>query len=299
MRVIKLFKRHHRFSLRTSLRLFSALLAGGVSTASTGVATAVHASTVTVKKGDTVSGIAKDHNVPVSDVIKDNHLDPKATIHPNQQLTINDVPDTYTVKKGDTVSGIANHFGLKTADVLNWNNLSWNNATILVGQKLNLKDNNQQNQATSSQSTNNATSNQTVAPQGTNNNSNAVPVGDTVSQKAVSLALQYAHMGIPYVWGGTTPSGFDCSGLTQYIYRQLGVNINRTAADQVANTTTKAVSQAQPGDLLFWQNSTGVYHVAIYIGNNQYVAAPTFGQNVQVQTISQYFAPSFAGSINR
>ncbi|QDR73620.1 DUF1175 family protein (plasmid) [Limosilactobacillus reuteri] len=261
-----------------------------------GTAVAANASTVTVNSGDTVSKIAKDNGVTTDSIIKANNLDSKGTIKVNQQLKITDVPDTYTVQKGDTVSEVAQNYDLDTDKVLELNNLSWDNSTILVGQTLQLKDNS--NADASNQSSQQAQVTPSTQTQ-SNTATTAKPVGDTVSQKAVSLALQYSQMNIPYVWGGTSTSGFDCSGLTQYIYNQLGVHLNRTAAAQVSNTTTKSVSQAQPGDLLFWQNaSEGVYHVAIYIGNNQYVAAPTEGQNVQVQTISQYFAPSFAGSVN-
>ena len=61
--------------------------------------------------------------------------------------------------------------------------------------------------------------------------------------------------------------------------------------------TKKSVSAAQPGDILFWGSAGATYHVGIYLGNNQYAAAPTFGQNVKVSTLSSYFYPSFAGSV--
>ncbi|MFT8616975.1 MAG: C40 family peptidase [Lentilactobacillus hilgardii] len=134
----------------------------------------------------------------------------------------------------------------------------------------------------------NATTNTTATP---DTNSGTVDGVTTLAQKLTT-------QNIPYQWGGTTTKGFDCSGFVQYVYKQNGVSLPRTAEAQAESTTNESVSNAQPGDLLFWGSKGGVYHSAIYLGNNQYANAPEPGKTVQVQTISQYFAPSFAGSVN-
>ncbi len=91
----------------------------------------------------------------------------------------------------------------------------------------------------------------------------------------------------------------DCSGLVDYVYAHSeGKQLPHYTVSLESCVSQKTVSQAQPGDLLFWGQHGSTYHVAIYIGNNQYVAAPQPGQNVEIQTISPYFAPSFAGSVN-
>lgn len=92
-----------------------------------------------------------------------------------------------------------------------------------------------------------------------------------IDSKAVSVALSLK--GTPYVFGGTTTRGFDCSGFTQYAFKQAGKNISRTTLTQYAET--KAVSNPQPGDLVFFANTyrSGISHVGIYIGNNQFVHA--------------------------
>jgi cell wall-associated NlpC family hydrolase len=114
----------------------------------------------------------------------------------------------------------------------------------------------------------------------------------------VALANTLANSNIPYVYGGSSLSGFDCSGLVQYVYANAaGITLSRTTTTQAAEMTQISVSNAQPGDILFWQSGSSVYHDAIYIGNNQYVAAPDVGQNVKVATISSYFMPSFAGRL--
>lgn len=130
---------------------------------------------------------------------------------------------------------------------------------------------------------------------GSQNSANA----DLQTGSVVSLAVKLANSNIPYVYGGNSLSGMDCSGLVDYVYAHSeGKQLPHYTVSLESCVSQKPVSQAQPGDLLFWGQHGSTYHVAIYIGNNQYVAAPQPGQNVEIQTISPYFAPSFAGSVN-
>ena len=87
-----------------------------------------------------------------------------------------------------------------------------------------------------------------------------------------------AQIGIPYVWGGTTRRGFDCSGLTQYVYARIVKHIPRTAQQQY-NATTR-VSAKRPGDLVFFYHRGNVYHVAIWLGNGWIISAPHTGARV-------------------
>ncbi len=113
------------------------------------------------------------------------------------------------------------------------------------------------------------------------------------SDSVISTAKQY--LGTPYVWGGKTPSGFDCSGFTSYVYKEAtGKSIGSYTVAQESAGTQEAVSQASAGDLLFWGSKGSTYHVGIYLGNNQYIAAPQPGESVKISTISGYFMPSFA-----
>ena len=107
---------------------------------------------------------------------------------------------------------------------------------------------------------------------------------NTIGGKIVNNALQY--LGVPYVWGGNTPAGFDCSGLVQYVYAQLGISLPRTSYEQQAVATPISLVALQPGDLVFWGASA--YHVGIYIGNGQFIHAPAPGQNVKIQTYAEY-----------
>ncbi len=121
---------------------------------------------------------------------------------------------------------------------------------------------------------------------------------NSTAQAVVNLAIQLSKENIPYVWGGSTTAGFDCSGLVSYVYQHAaGITLPHYTVSQESYVSKHSVSQAKPGDLLFWGSAGATYHVAIYIGNNQYVAAPEPGMNVEVETISSYFMPSFAGTV--
>jgi cell wall-associated NlpC family hydrolase len=100
-----------------------------------------------------------------------------------------------------------------------------------------------------------------------------------LGSKAVAIA--YRYQGTPYVWGGTTPRGFDCSGFTRYVYRQLGVNLGRTVSDQRGDVKMVARHDADVGDLVFFGNG----HIGIYLGGNMMIDAPRRGKTIQPRKI--------------
>jgi cell wall-associated NlpC family hydrolase len=114
------------------------------------------------------------------------------------------------------------------------------------------------------------------------------------SSKAASVvALAKEQVGKPYVWGATGPDKFDCSGLVQYVYQHAaGINLPRTTYDQVKVGQTVPLDKLQAGDLVFWGSETAPYHVAIYIGNNQYVNSATPEQGTIIQTMTSYYNPT-------
>jgi cell wall-associated NlpC family hydrolase len=109
----------------------------------------------------------------------------------------------------------------------------------------------------------------------------AVEVADseTLGQRAVSDVSRLA--GAPYEYGAAGPSAFDCSGLVQYVYHELGVALPRTAASQYGDVEHIAASQMVPGDLIFFADSSGIYHVGIYAGDDALWHAPHTGTYVQ------------------
>jgi cell wall-associated NlpC family hydrolase len=96
----------------------------------------------------------------------------------------------------------------------------------------------------------------------------------------VGIAMQY--LGVPYVWGGASPNGFDCSGLVQYVYAQIGVSLPHHAASDYSLGTPVAQSDLEPGDLVFF---SGLGHMGIYIGDGQMIHAPHTGDVVKISSI--------------
>ena len=107
-----------------------------------------------------------------------------------------------------------------------------------------------------------------------------------VGSNVVETARQF--LGVPYVWGGTTPAGFDCSGLVQYVYGLHGVSLPRTDAAQKAAGTVIDPDQAQPGDLV-WHPG----HIGIYAGNGMVIHAPRPGKSVEIIPLQYFGAVTF------
>jgi cell wall-associated NlpC family hydrolase len=110
---------------------------------------------------------------------------------------------------------------------------------------------------------------------------------------AVGIAEQY--LGVPYVWGGASPSGFDCSGLVMYVYAQLGVSLPHYAGSQYSypNAVHPSRSELQPGDLVFF---AGLGHVGIYIGGGQFIHAPHTGTVVSIDSLSGWYSSEYYGA---
>ena len=108
--------------------------------------------------------------------------------------------------------------------------------------------------------------------------SNANPAPSSKGQAIVNEAAKY--IGVRYVYGGTSPSGFDCSGLVQYACRKVGISVNRTSRAQYSNGVAVSRSNLQAGDLVFFSKGSGISHVGIYAGDGQVIHAPSPGKSV-------------------
>ena len=119
----------------------------------------------------------------------------------------------------------------------------------------------------------------------------------TTSGKGSSIVAEASkYIGCKYRYGGTTPSGFDCSGFTSYVYKKFGVNLNRTAAGQYSNGVSVTKSQLQPGDLVMFGKS-GISHVAIYAGGGRIVHAATSKTGVRTDSLnSGYYSKNYVGA---
>ncbi|MGW7352222.1 C40 family peptidase [Streptomyces sp. NPDC054784] len=102
------------------------------------------------------------------------------------------------------------------------------------------------------------------------------------------ISFLRAQLGKAYVSGATGPSAYDCSGLTVAAFKQVGIDLPRVSQDQSTTGTQIPVSSAQPGDLLFWGGTGSAYHVAVYVGDGQYIDAANPSKGVVQQALSDY-----------
>jgi cell wall-associated NlpC family hydrolase len=108
----------------------------------------------------------------------------------------------------------------------------------------------------------------------------------------VGIAMQY--LGVPYVWGGASPSGFDCSGFIMYVYAQMGVSLPHHAASQYSAGSPVSRDALEPGDLVFFN---GLGHAGIYIGGGQFIHAPHTGDVVKISSLSDsWYAATWYGA---
>ena len=124
----------------------------------------------------------------------------------------------------------------------------------------------------------------------------STPEGSTVAPPnvhggVVGIAMRY--LGVPYVWGGSTPRGFDCSGFVSYVFAQIGVSVPHSSYSQFGMGTAISINALQPGDLVFF---AGASHVGIYIGGGQFIHAPHTGDVVKISSLSGYYSSNFAGA---
>lgn len=119
----------------------------------------------------------------------------------------------------------------------------------------------------------------------------ALSNADSASIRSRIISEAQKHLGTPYVWGGTTPQGFDCSGYVQYVMVKCGISIARTTLQQVNAGSYIPKNSLQPGDLVFLQNTyrEGVSHVGIYIGNNQMIHASSSKGVTISSLLSSYY----------
>jgi len=117
------------------------------------------------------------------------------------------------------------------------------------------------------------------------------PAPPPTHSSVVAIAEQY--LGVPYRWGGASPSGFDCSGLVMYVFAQVGVSLPHSSYAQYGMGSPVSRDQLQPGDLVFFD---GLGHVGIYVGGGQFIHAPHTGDVVRISSLSGWYSSSYVGA---
>jgi peptidoglycan DL-endopeptidase LytE len=255
------------------------------------------ASTYTVKSGDTLSGIASKHNISLNNLKKWNNIS-GYLIYPGDKLKVSaggssssnnsssnsgsgsssnnsSSSSSYKVKSGDSLWKIANNNGVSVANLKSWNNLS--SDVIRVGQTLKINGKASSGSSSSSKPANNT------------------QVDSAQTSKSVDKLISVAktQLGKPYVWGGATTAGFDCSGFIYYAFKNAGYDISRTSAEGYFNRSYY-VSSPQPGDLIFFKGTykAGISHMGIYLGGGQFIHADNDGVRI-TSTSNSYYAKHF------
>lgn len=257
--------------------LMTAAMTTGLILTAFGASASADGITYTVKSGDTLWKISQNNHITVDQLKTWNQLT-SDTIYLNQNLLI--VPPSttapspavssaatgsYTVKSGDTLYGIAKTYGTTVTSLKSINGLTTD--LIQIGQQLKIPTT-------------------TTAPL------NPVP---TISKAQAVINEAKKYIGVPYVWGGSTPAGFDCSGLVNYVFNKVGVSVPRTVATLWAGE--KPVSAPNPGDLVFFDiNQTGTAtHVGIYTGDNKFIHAGSTGVSISDMSLT-YWKTRYMGA---
>lgn len=243
-------------------------------------------STYTVKRGDTLSGIAYDNNISLSDLMNWNNLD-STLIHPGDKFVVSKggkvtssptptvekedqaTSTSYTVRSGDTLSGISHRYNVTVAALKKWNGL--HSSLILVGQKLSIG-------------------------KVTNNSGGKVekPSADVDYNVNKLISVAKSMLGVDYVWGGETPSGFDCSGFIKYAYNKAGKDIPRRSSAGYYDRSYY-VNNPQVGDLVFFEGTykAGISHMGIYLGNGQFIHSGSSGVEISPVHGKYYWGKHF------
>ena len=106
------------------------------------------------------------------------------------------------------------------------------------------------------------------------------------------------HIGVEYVYGGSSPSGFDCSGFVRYVYKQAGINLPRSSSEQYGVGKSVSKSNLEPGDLVFFSDTykAGISHAGIYVGGNKFISASS-SKGIKIDSLSgSYWGPKYTGA---
>ncbi|MFJ8234676.1 NlpC/P60 family protein [Ureibacillus sp. NPDC094379] len=284
------------------------------------VAPVADAATYVVKKGDTLTKIAKSNKTTVAQLKTNNKLKndnivvgqklvvttstttsttnnntkkpattPTQTTTKTPAKTEATASNSHKVVKGDTLSKISSLYAVKIADIKKWNNLA--NDTIFIGQVLTIDNSigTKQPLEVVDEPIIDFPAPQIVQAEEIIkeqlDKEKEIQVGPTTKGKAtynIVITIADSLLGIPYVYGGNTTAGFDCSGFVRYVYMSAGLEISRKSSEDYFLNDTTSVETPVPGDVVFFKNTykSGISHMGIYIGDGQFIHAGSDGVEV-------------------
>ncbi|MEK3764697.1 C40 family peptidase [Solibacillus sp. FSL K6-4121] len=265
-----------------------------------------------VKKGDTLTKIAKAHNTTIHQLKQWNKLT-EDRIYIAQKLVVAPIKNTvtttvnskvkaisvveekvkvpenahfHTVVKGDNLTNIAKKYNVSIVSIKQWNNL--NSDAIKVGQKLAISTQAKKDQAVEAPTAANVEAEinfkQTADEAIEKQLSRELALPSTVSHHTEALythaiAIANGTIGTPYKYGGTTIEGFDCSGFVNFVFNSVGIQMDRKSSLMYFEQDTTKVAQPVPGDLVFFKNTfiPTISHMGIYLGNDEFIHAGSKG----------------------
>ncbi|HZU06486.1 MAG TPA: LysM peptidoglycan-binding domain-containing protein [Chloroflexota bacterium] len=280
----------------------------------------------TVQPGDTITGLAERYGVTPLTIIAANGLLDSDSLQVGQTLVIPPVTGVlYRVQEGDTLSEIAQRFRVDLGPIIDYNGLG-DADTLQVGQRLVIPGaeperprppappapaapatasgvvaaNNTGSYRLAAATSRPASRPAAVAAPSAARGAPApavVPAGSGKGSQIAALAMQY--LGHRYVFGGTTPAGFDCSGFVYYVHRQSGIPLSRGMMGQYTAGPHVPRDALQPGDIVFFSNTymPGLSHNGIYIGNGKFIHASDERTGVTISSLSEpYWASRYSGA---
>ncbi len=245
----------------------------------------------TVRKGDTLSSIAREYSLSLKELAEMNGIRKSAKLRPGQRLLVQQVaPRTYTVRKGDTIWKIAKRFGVSAEELLDLNELE--SDELKPGQKLLLEEWVEQQDIKSRMAVSGARLAEDMEKLSES------PELESLGMKDRLILFAKKMLNIPYRFGGSTFMGIDCSGYVQKVFGFLDVTLPRTAREQFHIGEPVSREDLSMGDLVFFRTYASFpSHVGIYLGNNLFIHASSKNKKVSIDSLdAPYYIKRFIGA---
>lgn len=248
----------------------------------------------TVRKGETLGSISRRYDVPERELRRRNLLKKGKRLRPGTQIVVRaELPGSYEVREDDTLSGIALKFGLSADEIVARNGLDTD--LLVPGQELALADPPEAAEAVAEGAVAAVTVEElkeASLPQ--------APEPDAAPETAQHRIIRVAKkmLSVPYVWGGTSITGFDCSGFVRMVFGLFNLDLPRSAREQYEQGRNVDRGELSIGDLVFFQTYAKYpSHVGIYLGDNRFIHASSGARKVNITSMDHpYYVKRYIGA---